>query len=213
RSYMEKVFHAPFYDQFGCAEVDRTAWQCPEKTGYHMDVDSVIIQFVDESGEEVSEGERGEIVYTSLFNYAQPFIRYYIGDVGVPLSGKCSCGRNLPLMKVIEGRKDSFLLLRDGRLLPPMTFWTIMRYFEHANEIDRFRVIQKKTDMIEIYLKTKGRAVSSEYLEKRLIQHVQKCLGVDDTLLKINVKFAEEIPMDNSGRLRSVICEVTKNLM
>jgi len=129
REYIESVFDAPFYDQFGCAEVDRSAWQCPEKIGYHMDMDSVIVQFVDDDGNEVSFGEKGEIVYTSLFNYAQPLIRYGIEDVGEPLGDECSCGRTLPLMKVVEGRRDSFLALSDGRILSPMTFWSIMRLF------------------------------------------------------------------------------------
>jgi phenylacetate-CoA ligase len=45
--FIERSFNAPYYDQFGCSEVDRTAWQCPEKAGYHMDVDSVITEFLD----------------------------------------------------------------------------------------------------------------------------------------------------------------------
>jgi phenylacetate-CoA ligase len=205
---MEEVFQAPFYDQLGCAEVDRTAWQCPEKAGYHMDADSVIVQFVDKDGKEVSDGERGEIVYTSLFNYAQPFIRYSIGDVGVPLSEECSCNRKLPLMKMIEGRKDSFLVLPDGRLLSPMTFWTIMHYFEQANEIDRFRVIQKKLTSIEIYVKTKHTLISNQLLEKKLVQQIRNFLQVDVALMDIVVKFVDEIPLDKTGRLRSVVCEL-----
>jgi phenylacetate-CoA ligase len=205
RRYMEEIFQAPFYDQLGCAEVDRTAWQCPEQAGYHMDADSVIIQFVDKDGKDVSDGES---VYTSLFNYAQPFIRYSIGDIGVPLGEDCSCNRRLPLMKIIEGRKDSFLVLPNERLLSPMTFWTVMRYFEQANEIDRFRVIQKKRTSIEIYVKTKDTSVSNERLEKRLVQHIRKCLQVDEASLDIVVKFVKEIPMDKTGRLRSVVCEL-----
>lgn len=208
RRYIEEVFRAPFYDQLGCAEVDRTAWQCPEKARYHMDADSVIIQFVDKDEKEVSDGERGEIVYTSLFNCAQPFIRYSVGDVGAPLSEDCSCNRRLPLMKIVEGRKDSFLVLPDGRLLSPMTFWTIMHYFEQANEIDRFRVIQKKLTSIEIYVKTKGTSVSNGRLEKRLVRQIRKCLQVDEASLDIFIKFEKEIPLDKTGRLRSVICEL-----
>ncbi|UCC33799.1 MAG: phenylacetate--CoA ligase family protein, partial [Candidatus Bathyarchaeota archaeon] len=153
RHFMEEVFEAPYYDQFGCGELDRTAWQCPQKAEYHIDEDSVIMEFVDKEGETVSPGEQGEIVYTSLFNYAEPLIRYAVGDVGVPVEGECSCERNLPLMKVVEGRRDSFLVLPDGRELSPMTFWTIMRLFKHAAHISRFRIIQKKTGLIEILVK------------------------------------------------------------
>ena len=60
------------------------AWQCPECQEYHIDADALILQFLDKSGEEVSAGENGEIICTSLFNYAMPLIRYAIGDVGIP---------------------------------------------------------------------------------------------------------------------------------
>lgn len=60
--YIEKIFDAPYYNQFGCSEFYRTAWQYSEKLGYHMDVDSVITQFVDEEGIEVSSEECGEII-------------------------------------------------------------------------------------------------------------------------------------------------------
>jgi len=121
-SYIEQVFQANYYDQLGCAELDRTAWVCPEKAGYHMDVDSVITQIVDRDGTEVSAGERGEIVYTSLFNHAMPFIRYATGDVATPSDQSCPCGRVLPLMKMIEGRKDSFVFLPDSRVISPRAF-------------------------------------------------------------------------------------------
>jgi len=121
RKFIEDVFDAPFYDQFGCSEVDRTAWQCPEKIGYHMDVDSVITQFVDDDGHEVSSGERGNIVYTSLFNYVTPFIRYSVGDLGVPFDDECPCGRNFPLMKNIYPKKSAFFRLRRPFLGPKTT--------------------------------------------------------------------------------------------
>ncbi len=88
RRYIEKVFGAPYCDQYGSAEVDRASWQCPERNGYHMDVDSVITEFVDEKGEPVAAGEKGEVVFTSLFNFAMPLLRYAIGDVGSP-SDEC----------------------------------------------------------------------------------------------------------------------------
>ena len=209
RHFIEDVFQASFYDQFGCAEVDRTAWQCPEKAGYHMDVDTVITQFVDSDGKEVSAGERGEIVYTSLFNYAQPFIRYSVGDVGVPLDEECSCNRKLPLMQIVEGRRDSFLILPDGRLLSPMNFWAIMHYFESADEIDRFQVVQKKPTLIKIYIEVKKSFTAYDHLEKKLVKHVQRCLGIGDSSpLDLDVIFVEDIPKDKAGRLRSVISEL-----
>ena len=67
-----------------------------------MDVDSVITEFVDDDGEDVALGGKGEIIFTSLFNFAMPLIRYAVGDVGIPSDDERPCVRNLPLMEVIE---------------------------------------------------------------------------------------------------------------
>ena len=127
---LERAFQASFFDQYGCTEIDRSAWQCPEHNGYHMDVDSVITQFVDKNGEEVGSGEKGEIVYTSLFNYAFPIIRYNVEDVGVPINYECSCGIELPMMKVIEGRTNDALILPDGLVFTPMAFIEMLGAFK-----------------------------------------------------------------------------------
>jgi len=206
RQFLERVFEAPFYDQFGCAEVDRTAWQCPEKAGYHMDVDSVIMQFVDNEGDAVSNGERGEIVYTSLFNYAMPFIRYAVGDVGVPSDEKCPCGRTFPLMKIVEGRRDSVLLLPDGRLLSPMAFRIAMsKFFE---KIVQYRVVQKKCDLFKIYIKKKDSSVDEKVLETELVMHIGMMLNIDTCETTFEVKFVEDIPLSKVGKLMAVVSEL-----
>jgi len=202
--FMEEVFGAPYYDQFGCAEIDRSAWQCPEKVGYHMDVDGVITEFVDEDGDRVSAGERGEIVYTSLFNYAMPFIRYAVGDVGVPSDDECPCGRKFPLMEVVEGRRDSLLVLPDGRLLSPMAFRNALsKFFE---KIVQYRVVQKRVDLFEVFVQVKE-GVDEGVFEKELTEHVKTVLGFGDDVA-IVVKFVDEVPLDKSGKLMAVVSEL-----
>jgi len=153
RKFIQEVFGAPYCDQFGCAEMDRTAWQCLERDGYHMDVDSVITEFLDQNGQMVNPGEEGEVTYTSLFNFSMPFIRYAIGDIGVPSDDKCSCGQSLPLMKMIAGRKDSFLTLPGNRILSPMVFNFAVNRFKYYDNIDQYRIHQKRIDYFDVYLK------------------------------------------------------------
>lgn len=205
---IERVFNAPYYDQFGCAEVDRTAWQCPEKAGYHMDVDSVITQFVDSEGNEVSPGETGEIVYTSLFNFAMPFIRYSIEDLGKPSDDVCQCSRILPLMKVVEGRKDSLIVLPDGRLLSPRILTVGMSMFEYYNSIEQFRILQKKPDFFDVFLCVKENILDKEVLEKKLNMHFAKILGLPEQNVVFNVTIVEDFPVSKSGKLMSIISNV-----
>jgi phenylacetate-CoA ligase len=202
--FMEDVFGAPYYDQFGCAEIDRSAWQCPEKVGYHMDVDSVITEFVDSDRDGVSAGERGEIVYTSLFNYAMPFIRYAVGDVGVPSDDECPCGRKFPLMEVVEGRRDSVLVLPDGRLLSPRAFTNAMsRFFE---KIVQYRIVQKRADLFEVFVQVKE-GVDEGVFESELAGHYRRVLGLSDDVAII-VKFVDEVPLGKSGKLMAVVSEL-----
>jgi phenylacetate-CoA ligase len=170
--FIEHTFGAPYYDQFGCAEVDRTAWMCPFKTGYHMDVDSVITEFVDDEGKNTSPGERGEIVYTSLFNFAMPLVRYAVGDLGIPTDEVCGCGRQLPLMKAVEGRKKSFLILSDGQLISPNILEVVMNMFEQFCQIEQFRIVQKKRDVFKVFIELDRRVTDQSSFKDKLIKHL-----------------------------------------
>lgn len=208
QKYIEKIFDAPYYDQFGCSEVDRTAWQCPEKMGYHMDVDSVITQFVDEEGNDVAPGERGNIVYTSLFNYSMPFIRYSVGDLGVPSDEVCSCGRTLPLMKVVEGRKDSVIILPNGDILSPRVFSIAMGMFEHYSMIDQFKIVQEKVDLFNIFIKKQDKSIKDEVFKNYLLSHLRKTISKSLMDVDIRIDFVEDIPREKTGKRRSIISKV-----
>jgi len=207
REFIEKIFNAPFYDQYASVELEAMAWQCEEKAGYHIDADSVIMQFVDENGEEVAPGERGEIVCTSLFNYAMPFIRYAIGDIGVSTGDECSCGRVFPVMKMIEGRKDSFIRLPDGRILSPRNFTITMSMFSRYDQIDRFRIIQKGDNVIEVVLKLKEGFKDEGSLASLFEAHMRKMLKLEDLNVDILVRFTDDIPLSKGGKLNAVVSE------
>ena len=208
RKNLEEVFNAPYCDQFGCAEFNRTAWNCIERQAYHMDVDSTLFEFTDANGDAVSAGECGEIVYTSLFNYAMPFIRYSVGDLGRPADDFCSCGITLPLMKVVEGRKDSVIILPNGRLLSPRVFTVAMSMFRFYSIIEQFRVVQKKLDHFEINLKMTNSKVDYELVRRELVEHLIRTLNVKALDLFFDVRFVDDVPLSKGGKRMAVISEV-----
>jgi phenylacetate-CoA ligase len=216
REYVERVLNAPFYDQYSSVELERMAWQCSERRGYHIDADAVILQFVDKDGEEVSVGESGEIICTSLFNYAMPFIRYAISDVGRQSDEICTCGRSLPMMRVVEGRKDSLLVLSNGHIMTPRAFTIAMNMFKFYKYIDQFRVIQKKPDHFEFRLKMKNtapenRCLDESTVEVELISHFSKLFKLNKDAMKFDIRFVEAIPLDKSGKLMTVVSALTQN--
>ena len=206
RGYIEKMFDSKFHDQYSSVELERMSWQCQMRDQYHIDADAVVMQFLDKNGDEVSPGERGEIVCTSLFNYAMPFIRYAIGDVGVPSDELCACGRNLPLMKTVEGRKDSLLCLPNGRSMTPRTFTIAMNMFKFYNLIDQFRVIQKKSDFFEFNIVLKKGTIDEVLFEKEFITHLKKVLCLEPSMF--DLKFSDDIPLDKNGKFMAVVSKI-----
>jgi phenylacetate-CoA ligase len=209
REFVENVFGAPFYDQYACVEVERMAWQCRQKDDYHIDVDSIALQFLDKNGDEVAAGEEGEIICTSLFNYSMPIIRYALEDIGVPSEkAECECGRSFPMMKVMEGRKTSLLVFPSGRVFAPFAFMLAVWTFKRYDSIDMFRIIQRRKDLIVFRLKIKDSAVDRGLTEMELVTHVRNALGITEDEIKFEVEFVEDIPLDKSGKFRIVISEL-----
>ncbi len=208
RRYIEDVFNAPFIDQYAIVELEKLSWQCKEREEYHIDADSIIIQFVDKNGEEVSEGERGEIVCTSLFNYAMPFIRYKVGDIGIPSGNDCSCGITFPTMKMIEGRSDSMLILPGGKIVSPRNFNIAMNYFEDIKSIMQFKVIQKREEYFEIYLKLNEDAADESEISRKLSDHMYNTLYLDRDEIILQVKIVDNIPKDKTGKFRAIVSEI-----
>jgi phenylacetate-CoA ligase len=198
RSYIDSVFTVEMYDQFGCVEMGRTAWECPEHSGYHIDMESIVMEFIKEN-EQVASGERGEIVYTNLYNYAMPLIRYRIGDIGTPTDEKCPCGRGLPLMKILEGRKDSFMQMSNGKIITPIT-WIIL--LMHYN-IEQYKVIQETIDRIKIKIIPGG-----NFKQKDIEQIKRDSINILGDEVTIDIELVEEIPKEKSGKVKPIVSQL-----
>lgn len=199
RKYINSVFDVEMIDHFGCVEFNRTAWECGEHAGYHIDADAIVMEFI-ESEENVSPGEKGEIVYTGLYNYAMPLIRYKIGDIGVSSDEICPCGRGLPLMKITEGRSDSFLQNPEGKRLSPF-IWPLT--IKKVSGVGQFKVVQEKRDQMQILL-VKGREFSQDTIAQ-IEYEVKEVTGPE---INVEVEIVDEIPKDKSGKITRVVSHV-----
>ena len=199
KNFIKSVFDADVFDQFGCVELGRTAWECPSHQGYHIDVESVVMEFIKDD-EQIESNESGEIVYTGLYNYAMPLIRYKIGDIGTPSSEKCNCGRGLPLMSVIEGRKDDFLISNDGDKISPRIIGEKFRNFEG---VSNYKLIQQNKEEVKILLVKNKNFVPT--LEKMIKKEICQTLGEKTICI---IEYPEEIPREKSGKIRKIISKV-----
>jgi len=127
-----------------------------------------------------------------------------IGDTGMPADEKCSCGRRLPLMKVVEGRVDDFLVTTDGRIVSSLILFPYP--FEGVPGIKQFKVIQEKKDKILIQL-----AVGNDFPKntarvwEKSVEAIRKIFGKS---MQVNFQVVEKIARDPSGKVRKVISRI-----
>lgn len=134
-----KQFGARLIDRYTCEEAGWIALQCPRHDHYHVLSPTCLVELVDEQDQPVPVGVAGRVLLTSLHSYAQPIIRYDIGDLAVAGQG-CDCGLNLPVLQRIEGRQRSFLRLPDGeQVLARLTG----EYWRQIAPVEAFRLLQE----------------------------------------------------------------------
>ena len=201
RGLIESALHTRVFDCYGAIELGCIAWECSARRGYHINIDTVVVEFI-KYGESVGKGERGKIVCTGLHSFAMPFIRYDLGDVGIASDEKCPCDRGMPLLKGLEGRADDFLVSADGTLHSPPA---IINQIELIAAIRQFRIIQDSERKVTAQI-VPDKGISLETSEK--IKHTMTKIMGDD--LEIQLEIVDAIPPDPSGKIRSIISKVKK---
>jgi phenylacetate-CoA ligase len=142
------VLGVPVVDTYSAEEVGYIAIECPSQTGlprpgYHVQAERHQVEILDDAGRPCEVGQTGRVVITDLHNFATPMLRYEIGDyaeVGAP----CACGRGLPVLARIIGRRRNLLTYPDGRTVFPV-FAIACR---HAARYRALQLVQPSIDTL-----------------------------------------------------------------
>ena len=121
RHEIEKSLGIKAYDIYGLTETSGpgVAFECSEQTGMHINEDHFYAEIIDpETGEVLPDGEKGELVFTSLDKEAFPLLRYRTRDICVLSRKKCSCGRTHVKMCKPMGRSDDMMIIRGVNVFP-----------------------------------------------------------------------------------------------
>ena len=109
------------YNSYGLSEMNGpgVAFECMEKNGMHLWEDNFIMEIIDpETGEKLPEGEKGELVLTTLYREAMPILRYRTRDIVTIIPGRCKCGRTHRRISRIIGRSDDMIIIRGVNIFP-----------------------------------------------------------------------------------------------
>lgn len=113
----EEILGSRLFPHYGSREMALGgAICCQAHAGMHLRENHVIAEIVDEAGRPLPEGERGELVITTIGMEAMPLIRYRTGDYTRILPGPCPCGSQVLRLDAVHRRETEEIAALDEAL-------------------------------------------------------------------------------------------------
>lgn len=200
RTTIERVFGCRVTNRYGCEEVSLIACECPHGN-MHLNCDSLIVEFI-RDGKPVPPGEPGAIVVTDLTNYGMPFIRYKVGDVGIPSANtSCPCGCTYPIMASLEGRVADYVITPDGSYISGISLTE--NFAMHLPGVKQMQIIQEEIDFLTFRV-VKGEAFSAQTVAD-ISRLAHERFG---TTMRFDVEYVDSIQSETSGKYRFCISKL-----
>jgi phenylacetate-CoA ligase len=133
RASLEELFGVTATNIYGLTEIigPGVAQECLEKAGMHVQEDHFLAEIIDpESGKPLPDGERGELVLTTLTRDAMPVLRYRTRDLTSMVRERCGCGRTTARIDWFAGRVDDMLVIRGVNVFPSAVEEVLLRFSE-----------------------------------------------------------------------------------
>ncbi len=122
RQEIEEKLNIKAIDIYGLSEIlgPGVGIECIEaQNGLHIWEDHFIPEIIDpDSGEVLPDGEKGELVITTITKEGIPLIRYRTRDITRLLKEPCICGRTHARIERLSGRSDDMLIIRGVNVFP-----------------------------------------------------------------------------------------------
>jgi phenylacetate-CoA ligase len=199
RSLCREAWGARVVDVYSAEETGYIALQCPENEHYHVQSETLLIEILDSRGRPCEPGATGQVVVTTLHNFAMPLIRYAIGDYA-EAGGPCPCGRGLPVVTRIHGRSRNLFVLPNGQHCWPTT--PFIRYAGIA-PIQQIQIVQHTVTQVEARYVSERALSGSE--EQNMIAAIHLGLGYP---FEITLSRVEEIPRLPSMKFEDFVSHV-----
>lgn len=116
-----KVWGIDYHEIYGLSEIigPGVSCSCKHSELLHIFEDHFYPEIIDsDTGDLLPDGQRGELVFTTLTKQALPLIRYRTGDITSLTHEPCACGRTTVRMESIVGRADDMMIINGVNVYP-----------------------------------------------------------------------------------------------
>jgi phenylacetate-CoA ligase len=194
RLLLQEVFGVNIINEYGAAELDLIAFE-DNDGDFVLNEENLYIEVLDEHGQPVPPGVEGEVVVTSLYNKAMPFIRYRLGD-RIVLKNHKKNGRRV--IESVQGRVNDVAILPSGKKSPGLTFYYVSKSMLETSGVIKEFIIKQISPNEFLY-----EYVATETLTQKQQQQVQKLMdqylepGLQATFIKV-----EKIERSAAGKFK-----------
>lgn len=168
------------YDIYGLTEIygPGIGISCKENDGMHYWDDFIYLEIIDPvTGENLPDGEIGEIVITTLVKEGAPLIRYRTHDLSRIIPGQCKCGSCFPRIDIIMGRTDDMMKIKGVNVFPSQIEEVIGSFDEISSEYQiRISHLDGK-DTMRIYVEARSGHVDFQHLSQQIAEKVKSRIG------------------------------------
>ncbi len=210
RKEIEGTWEMIATDVYGLSEIigPGVAQECTYKDGLHIFWDVFYPEVINpETGEEVKEGENGELVITTLTKEGIPLLRYRSRDIVSIVYEKCRCGRTSPRISKIKGRTDDMIVVRGINVFPSQIEHVLLGV--EGTQPHYQLIVDRKAgelDELEILVEVEEKIFSDEVkklriLEEKIKKEIESILGIF-----VKVRLVEPKTIERSmGKAKRVI--------
>ncbi|MGC9516617.1 MAG: phenylacetate--CoA ligase family protein [Methanomicrobiales archaeon] len=194
REEIEKRLKILAVNIYGLTEIigPGVAQECEEKTGLHVFEDHFYPEIIDsETMKPLPEGEKGELVLTTLTREGMPIIRFRTKDITALRRDDCSCGRTLVKMDRITGRTDDMLKIRGVIVFPSQIERALLKIEVLEPHYQIIVTRPHHLDELEVQVETSEKLFSDEVKHVEEVKKMIENKIHNEIGLRVNVTLVE----------------------
>ena len=198
KALIEREFGISVLSMYNAVEAFKIGFLCEAGDGFHLHDDLCHVRIMNANGKDAQPGDKGQVVISNLVNRGTVLLNYCLGDVASLATGKCSCGRVLPLLSELEGRVEDILFLSNGGFVHPRAVWAVL---SKRNEVLKYQLIQHELERFELRLVTVDYQ-SYQLAEGDILADLRRLLGESAV---IECEYDTALELEASGKFRPVM--------
>ncbi len=199
---INEAWNIKLYSTYASSEMQTAFTECTNGSGGHHHPELLIVEILDDDGNQLKAGEYGEVTITTLGVEGMPLLRYRTGDICAYYDEPCGCGRHTIRLSPVTGRKNQMIKYKGTTIYPPAIFDALSQVPEIQDYLVEVFQNEMETDEILIHICQNG---NHDVTEQKIKSALQSKIRVIPTLNFASSAYIQEKRPTNTRKPLSIL--------